>query len=124
MSVCCLPRLQAYIAVECVPNGALACRPDAMGNVGLGNVGADNFGRGCVGNNNIGAASAQECGGPHSLAAGVGLAAKGRALLCTNGATGCQCGDPAWLLGVVYQRQPRGGTVPHWCSYSHTVIVV
>jgi hypothetical protein len=46
--------LQAYVAVECVPSGGSACQPDAMGNVGLGHVGADNFGRGCVGNNNIG----------------------------------------------------------------------
>ncbi len=51
---CSCPYLQAYIAVECVPKGAVACKPDATGNVGPGNVGADNFGRGSVGNNNIG----------------------------------------------------------------------
>ncbi|KAI3438573.1 hypothetical protein D9Q98_000999 [Chlorella vulgaris] len=51
---CNQPACQAYLGIECVPRGATACQPDAMGNVGVGNIGADNFGRGCVGNNNIG----------------------------------------------------------------------
>ncbi|KAL6776635.1 hypothetical protein ACKKBF_B40295 [Auxenochlorella protothecoides x Auxenochlorella symbiontica] len=45
---------QTLLAVECLRRGEAACRADALGNIGSGNIGWHNFGRNNAGSHNIG----------------------------------------------------------------------